>query len=100
MFESNSRYFNLPIASLTVLEPDGQPRVIRYVRRRFLPPPTGSPTLVEHRVAEGERIDVITARYLTDPTQFWHVCDTNTVLRPNEATETTGRLLRIELPGF
>ena len=49
-------------------------------------------------MAEGERMDTITAQYLGDPEQFWRVCDANGAVRPDELTETVGRRLRITLP--
>ncbi len=87
-----------PTASMTVTDADGTSREIRYLRRRFVPSSGGVTTLVEHTVAQGERLDNITARYLGDPTQFWRVCDANTVLRPEELTEQVGRVIRIALP--
>lgn len=99
MFEPTSRYANVTDATLTVLDERGQPRVLVYKRRRFIPASEGSTTLVEHTVAQGERLDNITARYLGDPTQFWKVCDANGVLQPAELEEL-GRVVRIALPNF
>jgi hypothetical protein len=101
MFDPTSRYVKIPTATLEVPEEanaDGTPRTIRYVRRRFLPSPEGMTTLVEHTVAQDERLDNITARYLDDPTLFWRVCDANTVLNPEEVVEEPGTVLRIALP--
>jgi hypothetical protein len=97
MFEPTSRYYSLETVKITVTDGDGQPRVIAYKPRRFLPPVGGTDTLVEHTVREGDRLDNVTARYLNDPTQFWRVCDANNVLRPDELEEI-GRLIRIALP--
>jgi len=99
MFEPTSRYARIENATLTVLDDSVQPRVIVYKRRRFIPAGEGSTTLVEHTVAQEERLDNITARYLGDPTQFWQVCDANGVLEPAELEEL-GRAVRIALPGF
>ena len=55
-------------------------------------------TLVEHMVTRGDRLDLITARYIGDPTQFWRVCDANDVLRPDELTQEVGFRIRIALP--
>jgi len=82
-----------------VLDDSGRPCVIVYKRRRVVPAGEGSTTLVEHTVDQGERLDNITARYLGDPTQFWQVCDANSVLEPAELEEL-GRAVRIALPGF
>ena len=99
MFEPTSRYASIADATLTMLDEDGRPRVIVYKRRRFIPSGEGSTTLVEHTVAQGERLDNITARYLGDPTLFWRVCDANAVLAPAEMEEL-GRAVRLALPGI
>jgi hypothetical protein len=99
MFEPTSRYANTADATLAVRDASGRPRVIVYKRRRFIPTGEGSTTLVEHTVAQGERLDNITARYLGDPAQFWQVCDANGVLEPAEL-EALGWTVRIALPGF
>jgi hypothetical protein len=98
MFDPTSRYASLETATLTRLDADGQARSIAYKRRRFVPPAEGTATLVEHRFAEGERLDTITARYFGDPTQFWQICDANEVLRPSELTDAIGRPIRIAMP--
>jgi nucleoid-associated protein YgaU len=74
------------------------PREIRFVKRRFIPSPNGTTTLLEHTVTQGERLDNITVRYLGDPTQFWRICDANNVLQPNELTDNIGRRIKIALP--
>jgi hypothetical protein len=100
MFAPNSRYYAIAVATLTLTDPDGQQRDVRFVRRRFVPDLSRSATLVEHAVTQGERIDNLTARYVSDPTLYWQVCDANDVLRPIEATQRPGRILRLALPGF
>ena|SRR5437870_4368395 len=94
MFDSNSRYSGLETATLAVPDPDGETREIRYVRRRIIPPAGGTTTLAEHVVAQGERLDQITARYAGDPTQFWRLCDANNVMTAEEL-EKTGRVIAI-----
>ncbi len=98
MFDKTSRYYNLDIASMTVLDSDGLPREMRYVRRRRIPPSAGLTTLVEHTVVQGDRLDNITTRYLGDPTQFWRVCDANNVLQPTKLTDEIGNVIEIALP--
>ncbi|MBX3057997.1 MAG: LysM peptidoglycan-binding domain-containing protein [Anaerolineae bacterium] len=93
-FSPTSRYYYLETAIIETS--DG--RELRYIRRRFLPPPGRFALLQEHTVTEGERLDNITARYLGDPEQFWRICDANNAMRPEELTETIGRRLRITLP--
>jgi hypothetical protein len=94
MFSIISRYYN--IEQVKHETPGG--RKIVYLRRRFVPPADRFELLQEHSVAEGERLDNITANYLGDPEQFWRVCDANNATRPDELTETIGRRLRITLP--
>jgi hypothetical protein len=92
-FPPNSRYAGLDLAALQ--RPDGTTLV--YVRRRFIPPPEHYALLQEHIVAEGERLDNLTAHYVGDPEQFWRLCDANAVIAPEEL-EVPGRMLRITLP--
>ena len=98
MFDPTSRYYASETAELTVTDAAGQPRLIRYKRRRFVPPVEGTTTLVEHAVAQGERLDAIAARYLGDPTQYWRVADGNLVLDPEDLTAQPGQTIRIALP--
>jgi|ERR1041385_1903081 hypothetical protein len=96
MFDPTSRYYNIDQGTLTVTDPDGLPREIRYVRRRFIPSADEMTTLVEYTVLQGDRLDNITARFLTDPTQFWRVCDANSVTRP-EDLEQIASVVRIAM---
>jgi len=96
MFEPTSRYYAIEDASLTA--PDGS--VIAYKRRRFLPDGEKIPLLVEVTVTEGDRLDLITARTLGDPEQFWRVCDANNAMNPSDLTAETGRVLRVPVPQF
>jgi hypothetical protein len=93
-FPQNSRYYGLDTIQLEA--PYG--RTIVYLERRFVPAPENFALLQEHTVAQGDRLDNITAHYLGDPEQFWRVCDANAAMRPEELTETLGRRLRITLP--
>jgi hypothetical protein len=92
-FQPTSRYFSTEIA--TYEASDGT--LIRYLRRRFLPPLDRFTLMQVHSVTEGERLDNITARYLGDPEQFWRVCDANPIMLPEEL-EAIGRRIRITLP--
>jgi hypothetical protein len=49
-------------------------------------------------VTNGERPDTLAALHMDDPEQFWQVCDANLVDRPNDLTDTPGRVVRITLP--
>jgi hypothetical protein len=90
----NSRYAATETATHTL--PDG--REVVYLRRRFVPSPENFALLQEHFVVEGDRLDVLTARYLGDPEQFWRVCDANRALRPDDLTAAAGSVIRITLP--
>jgi len=94
MFSHTSRYYTLETA--TYETPEG--KVIRYVRRRFVPRPDQLPLLTEVAVVQGDRLDLITARTLGDPEQFWRLADANDTLDPQELTETPGRRLRVPVP--
>ena len=93
-FPPTSRYHNIETAKMETS--DG--REVIYLRRRFLPSPDRFALLQEHEVAQGDRLDNITARYLNDPEQCWRICDANAAMRPDELTEEIGRRLRITLP--
>jgi hypothetical protein len=96
MFEHTSRY--APIETAIHETPDG--RRITYKRRRFLPQGDAMPVLVEAIVGVGDRLDLITARALGDPEQFWQVCDANNGMNPFELTVEMGRVLRAPIPQF
>jgi hypothetical protein len=68
-----------------------------YLRRRLVAPLDRFVTVQEHRVAQGDRLDGLTARYLGDPEQFWRICDANGALWPGELEELA-RVVRITLP--
>ncbi len=94
MLDPSSRYYSLETASVTT--PDG--RDIAYKRRRFLPRGQAMPLLVEVSVAQGDRLDLITARTLGDPEQFWRVSDANNAMDPRDLTAEPGRILRVPIP--
>jgi len=93
LFPPTSRYHGVETTRLET--PDG--RVVVYLRRRFVPLPERFETLREHVVTQGERLDNIAAQHLTDPEQFWRICDANRARHPLELEEI-GRRLRITLP--
>jgi len=70
MFASNSRYANMQTYTMTL--PDG--RVVTAVR---LPLPTPLPLAGFHPRGQGDRLDLLAARYLKDATLFWRLCDAN-----------------------
>lgn len=99
MFDPKSRYASIDVATLSVTGADGQPRLVGYVKRRFIPDDAGV-VLVSHTVKKGERLDRISTRYLGDPLQFYRICDANGVLRPTELTDETGRSIAIAMPSL
>lgn len=94
MFNYTSRYTILPVKQWQA--PDG--RTIAYVSRRFLPQGREMPIVGEVTVTEGDRLDLITARTLGDPEQFWQIGDANDAMNPAPLTAEIGQTLRIPLP--
>lgn len=76
--------------------PDGTPAP--YLRRRFVPREAGT-VVSRHPVVEGDRPDLLAARYFGDPEQFWRLADANGVLHPGELVDEVGERLDIALPG-
>ncbi|MEH2221897.1 LysM domain-containing protein [Nostoc sp.] len=93
MFTESSRYYDIQIAKWQTTSN----QTISYLRRRFLPSSQRFEIFQEHQVSEGDRLDNITANYLHDPEVFWHLCDANNVMHPDELTAQVGRRLRIPL---
>lgn len=94
LFASNSRYWG--IATETLVQADGT--MVSYIQRRFVPQPQQLAQLQQHTVVQGDRLDILAAAYLGDPTLFWRICDANGAMRPQEVTATPGVTLRICLP--
>lgn len=95
MLHPTSRYHAIETAEWT--SPEG--RVVRYVRRRFIP--LAAPVvLAQHTVTASDRLDNVTARYLGDAEQFWRLCDANRAERPGDLTAEPGRVLVIPMPGL
>ncbi len=96
MFDPTSRYFQIETVTMDVTGADGETRKIAYKRRRLLPPVNPDAAVALHTVTEGQRLDIVTARYAGDPRQFWRIADANVITRPQEL-ETLGRKIRIPL---
>lgn len=94
MFGYESRYYNLQTS--THIGADG--KQTSFKKRRFLPNGQTMPILVEVKLKQGERLDLITARSLGDPEQFWRICDANNTNNPKELTDEVGRSIRIPIP--
>ena len=93
MFDAKSRYHGIETATLVTA--DG--RMIAYKRRRFVPPGTAL-VLAEVLPAEGERLDLLTARTLGDPEAFWRICDANATPSPFELLTDPDQAIRIPTP--
>jgi hypothetical protein len=94
MFDPNSRYYNLKTLVLKKLGG----RELAYKERRFLPRAETMPLLAEVTVVQGDRLDLITLRTLSDPEQFWRIADANNAMDPMELTNEPGRRLRVAVP--
>ena len=75
MFSPNSRYYNVPQDPFTTA--DG--RQVKLVRFPARPRPA---LLGYHRRELGQRLDLIAAYYLKDPTVFCQLCDANSATSP------------------
>ena len=95
-FPPDSRYY--AASTLQYTAPDGQ--TITYLARRFVPQPGAAnyATVAQHTVKQGDRLDLLAAKYLGDPLLFWLLCDANGAIRPGELVETPGTILTITMP--
>jgi nucleoid-associated protein YgaU len=95
-FPTDSRYYAFKVQQYTA--PDGQ--VIPYLARRIVPQP-GAPnyaTINQYTVQQGDRLDLIAAKYLGDPLMAWLICDANGALKPYDLVSTPGKVLNITTP--
>lgn len=94
MFQPNSRYYGLRTRVLTTA--DG--RAVSYVDRRLVPRSANLQLLQEVTTAQGDRLDLIAARTLGDPEQYWRICDANDAMNPVDLADRAGRRLRVPVP--
>jgi len=94
LFGPNSRYQGVALVQLT----DADGRKVVYLRRRFIPQPDAFAAISGHTVVQGDREDLLAARYLGDALLAWRLCDANMVLDPAELTAHVGDRVRITLP--
>ena len=95
-FPPDSRYYGS--STLSYVGPNGQ--MITYLARRFVPQP-GTPnfsTIAHHTVRQGDRLDLIAAKYLGDPLIFWLICDANGAMRPRDLVSVPGTTISITMP--
>jgi nucleoid-associated protein YgaU len=83
-FPADSRYYGS--STLTYITPSGD--TIAYLARRIVP----------HTVKQGDRLDLIAAKYLGDPLIFWLICDANGAIEPHDLVDTPGKVLNITTP--
>ena len=95
-FPTDSRYYRFP--TLTYTAPNGQSYT--YLAPRVVPQPGAAnyATVAQHTIKQGDRLDLIAAKYLGDPLIFWLICDANGAIRPNQLVETPGTVLNITMP--
>ncbi|MGK5444208.1 hypothetical protein ACSNN7_20650 [Micromonospora sp. URMC 105] len=92
-----SRYAT--VGTAVIVDPDTGQEVV-HLRRRFVPPAERLATAGWEQVADGDRVDLLAARTVGDPTAFWQLCDANGAFDPAEL-EQPGRVVRVALPeGF
>jgi hypothetical protein len=76
VFFPNSRYIDA--GTYEVLGPAGRPVRVTRIPVRALPAALG-----DHRRHEGQRLDLLAAHYLADPTTFWRLCDASDAIAPD-----------------
>lgn len=76
MFFPGSRY----AAADTYDATDAAGRAVRLAKPRL---PAARPLRGFHPRTEGQRLDLIAARFLNDPTAFWALCDANNAMSPD-----------------
>ena len=95
-FPTDSRYYGS--ATLPYTAPNGQ--TVSYLARRFVPQPGAAnyATVAQHTVQQGDRLDLLAAKYLGDPLLSWLLCDANGAIRPDTLVATPGTVLNITMP--
>ena len=95
-FPTDSRYY--ASKTLAYQAPNGQQ--VAYLARRFVPQ-AGAPnfsTIATHTTKQGDRLDLLAAKYLGDPLMYWLICDANGAIRPEDLVATPGQTLNITTP--
>ena len=95
-FPTDSRYYGVSV--LQYAAPNGQ--VITYLQRRIVPQP-GAPnyaTINLYTVSQGDRLDLIAAKYLGDPLMAWLICDANGAMCPDDLVAQPGSVISITTP--
>lgn len=94
------RYDAIESTAAAVPDGHGGERSVRYLRRRPLPNPRAAHSIAAHRVAEGDRLDLIAHRYYGDATAWWRIAGATTVIDPDELTgpEARGSVVIVPFP--
>lgn len=87
MFDEKSRYRKQ--ATYTIKDHRG-----RDVTVVSTPPAPDQPLLGTHFHKQGERLDHLAAKYLSDPAGYWRIAERNDVMVPEALTEAR----EIEIP--
>ena len=87
-FDEKSRYAKSPLYVVR----DRRGRQVEVVS---VPPHPEQSLLGIHVRKEGERLDHLATRYLSDPAGYWRIAERNDVLLPEALSEA----LEIEIPG-
>ncbi len=95
-FPTDSRYYGFGVLYHTA--PNGQ--TTAYLARRIVPQPGAAnfATINTYTVHQGDRLDLIAAKYLGDPLMAWLICDANGAMRPHDLVAVPGRVLAITAP--
>lgn len=92
MFEATSRYKYCEDVFIKA----NSGTTIKYKKRRFIPQEKENEiTIIETMVMAGDRIDLISSKYLGDPEQFWRLCDMNGCMHPLDLTDKIGKVIKI-----
>lgn len=91
MFDQSSRYEKCENAKLQTKDE----KIISYKKRRFLPQSEKMQIQYTVSVVAKDRLDNISAKIISDPHQFWRICDANNAMHPKELVSTPGRILKI-----
>lgn len=87
MFDPKSRY----VKAETYVVKDARGREVTVVAP---PPPPDQVQLGIHLLKQGERPDLLAAKYLNDPAGYWRIAEQNEVMLPESLTE----MREIEIP--
>ncbi len=88
MFDPKSRYAKVPLYE--VVDRRGRKAIVAGAA-----PGMSQALLGYHVLRQGERLDLLAARYLSDPCAFWRICELNGSVLPDALAEAR----EIAIPG-